>query len=185
MARSVEFVGIQRTRGVLRDMMGRFATQETFMVDRMIPLLEQNEAEIYDSWGGRYDSSYSGRSTGFKYGQPPGATRASLTNSGAQGAIRRAHAHSLEFGTNIFYALFQRKLGGPSGKPRGRTRIGPSLILGLEPQNAAYILAAVDEYLFSGYTDADEEAYAAQGAMTSVGSGAMTGAVRAKMMGVA
>ena len=38
-----------------------------------------------------------------------GATRASLTESGANGAIRERHGESSEFGTSIPYAIYEHK----------------------------------------------------------------------------
>lgn len=114
----VELLGAPKIIEDLDVMAGRLASAGE-MLTAEFSVLEQAEATLFDSYGGEYVAS--------------GATRDSLTQPSANGAIRRIHGNEIEFGTSIWYAHFQRTIGGPSGKPRGRKREGPSKILKLTP----------------------------------------------------
>lgn len=80
-----------------------------------------------------------------------GATRASLTQPDAAGAIREIHGFEARFGTSIWWAKFLRKIDGKSGKPRGRKRVGPNLVLKTtRAQRAAAVRVIAREILLGG-----------------------------------
>jgi hypothetical protein len=112
----IEVVGVAKVRQDLAGIAERMLAPGEVLALEM-KVLEESERSLFEGYGGEYVQS--------------GATLASLTQSGAEGAIRRVHANSIEFGSSIWYAKFQREIGGPSGKPRGRKRVGPSKILKL------------------------------------------------------
>lgn len=62
-------------------------------------------------------------------------------------SIREIHGATASFGTRVWYAKFLRKQGGPSGKPRGRKREGPNLVLRLTNADKAAALKAYARYL--------------------------------------
>jgi hypothetical protein len=128
----VEVVGAGKIRNDLMGIADRLLTPGAAL-EVEFQVLEQAEQLLFDSYGGKYVQT--------------GATKASLTQSEANGAIRRIHADGIEFGTSIWYAKFQRTIGGPSGKPRGRKRVGPSKILkltpGLRQQAAEAVMARI------------------------------------------
>lgn len=118
----VELVGAEKVHADLARIAERMALPGPTLELEM-RVLEQTEATLFAGYGGKYVQT--------------GATLASLTQSSAEGAIRRIHGASIEFGTSIWYAKFQREIGGPSGKPRGRKRVGPSKILKLTDADRA------------------------------------------------
>lgn len=79
-----------------------------------------------------------------------GRTRTSLTEPDGAGAIREIHGVEARFGTSIWYAKFLRKIGGPSGKPRGRKREGPNLVLKLTLTDRRAAIEAIGEYVVRG-----------------------------------
>lgn len=113
-----ELVGARKVGNDLRLLADRMSAPVLGM-NREFEILEEAEKALFASYGGKYHET--------------GALEASLTQSEANGAIRRWHGNSIEFGTSIWYAMFQRTIGGPSGKPRGRVRTGPSKILKFTP----------------------------------------------------
>lgn len=92
--------------------------------EEMVPALEKAELRLFDSYQGKYVLT--------------GATKESLTQSDANGAIRAAHGERFVFGTSIWYAKFQGTTGVGSHGP-------PSAILAVPPgagERAAKIGAA-------------------------------------------
>ena len=115
MTEALELVGRRKVSNDLRALALRLGEPEVAL-EMEFEVLEEAEKGVFASFS---EPSY----------VKTGATEASLTQSDASGAIRRIHGFSVEFGTSIWYAKFLRKIGGPSGKPRGRKRVGPSLVL--------------------------------------------------------
>src|SRR5579875_488560 len=109
----VQVDGLHETSARLRGFARRMVLPQPAL-EAAIRLLGESESQIFDAWGGEFVRT--------------GATRASLT-SDAAGAVRRSRGQTLEFGTSIWYARFQRRIDGPSGRPRGRKRVGRSLIV--------------------------------------------------------
>lgn len=75
---------------------------------KQIRVLEEREATMFG--GGKYVDT--------------GALRNSLTMSGAPGAVREVKAHSLRFGTSIWYAKYQVRNPGPQTASGGLARKG-------------------------------------------------------------
>lgn len=135
MAATTELIGVGKIRNDLRTLMERLATPEAMMAQQ-IEILEESERAIFEAHGGRYVQT--------------GALRDSLTQSSADNAIRRQLGGTLEFGTGVWYAKFQRNIGGPSGKPRGRKRVGPNQVLRLTPAVRREAVARIRERLYEG-----------------------------------
>jgi hypothetical protein len=91
-------------------------------------ILEQGEQRQFDRLHGKYVRT--------------GATRASLTQPSANGAIRQAHADELVFGTNVWYAKFLRK------KKK-------SAVLVLLPKERKQVTQTMLDYITSGGPHAD------------------------------
>lgn len=130
MAEWVELVGAGKIRNDLRMLSERLLAPEQALETEM-EILEEVESSVFDGFGGKYVDS--------------GRLKASLTERNARDAIRRVLGNTLEFGTRTWYARFQTKIGGPSGKPRGRKRPLPILVLKLTPalrQAASRAIAA-------------------------------------------
>lgn len=125
----LELLGAGEVSANLRALAERVGTPEVAL-ELEFEVLEAEEKAVFDSFG---TPSY----------VQTGATMESLTQPDAAGAIRRIHGSELEFGTSVWYAKFQRKIGGPSGKPRGRKRVGPSLILKFTPEARVAAIEAV------------------------------------------
>jgi hypothetical protein len=89
-------------------------------------ILEQGEQRQFDRLHGKYVRT--------------GATRASLTQPSANGAIRQAHADELVFGTNVWYAKFLRK------KKK-------SAVLVLLPKERKQVTQTMLDHITSGHAD--------------------------------
>jgi len=89
-------------------------------------LLEETEAAIFAAHGGKYVET--------------GATKASLTQPEANGAIREVHETGLAFGTSVWYARFP----GTTGKGR---HAAPSAILNLEPETVDRVAERMIAYV--------------------------------------
>jgi hypothetical protein len=99
-------------------------------------VLEEGERQLFSRLSPRFEDT--------------GATKASLTQPSAEGAIREIHGMTLRFGTSIWYAKFLRKIDGPGRKPRGRKRVGPSLVLKLKASDRRAALEMVGRYVMRG-----------------------------------
>jgi hypothetical protein len=77
-------------------------------------------------------------------------TRTSLTDSSSSDAIREIHGMEGRFGTKVWYAKWLRQIDGPSGKPRGRKRVGPNLVLGITQADQRKALTVLGEFLMRG-----------------------------------
>lgn len=91
----------------------RMANPEEMFVE-LFKLLELSELALFHRLAPRFDRT--------------GAVMASLTADGL-GAIREIHGAEAKFGTSIYYARWLKKIDGPSGKPKGRKRVGKNLVL--------------------------------------------------------
>lgn len=101
-----------------------------------VAILEQGERDLFGMYHGKY--------------QDTGALMASLTQTEANGAIRRWHGPVLEFGTSIWYGRFQTRIGEPSGKPRGRKRPLPVKVLQITPAMRRSAVELVRRYMYEG-----------------------------------
>ena len=133
MAAVTEMVGVGKISRDLRVIRDRLASLEA-RLPLEFNVLEQMERDLFGRFMGKYQNT--------------GALMASLTQGNAEGAIRRIHGAELEFGTSIWYARFQTRIGGPSGKPRGRLRPLPVRVLKLTPQARASASELVMRYVF-------------------------------------
>jgi hypothetical protein len=135
MAESTVLYGQEKVARDLALIRERLAT----MAERLpleVQVIEQGERDLFGSLMGKYQNT--------------GTLMASLTQSGADGAIRRYHGNVLEFGTSIWYGRFQTRIGPPSGKPRGRKRPLPVKVLKLTPAMRASAAEMVLGHLFEG-----------------------------------
>lgn len=135
MAKTVEFLGgskILRDLAILRE---RYMSPGVAL-EMEFDVLEAAEQELFDSYGGEYIRT--------------GRLIESLTQRNARDAIREMHGPAIEFGTRTWYAVFQRTIGGPSGKPRGRKRIPPSKVLKLDEKSRQAALESLHEYIIGG-----------------------------------
>lgn len=139
----LELLGSRKIRNDLRRISEALLVGPEEAMEAEVEVLEQAEASLFSAFS---DPTY----------VRTGDLRASLTQSSAKGAIRRMHwggrysktLPGLEFGTSIWYAKFQRKIGGPSGKPRGRVRMGKILVLRLTPATRRAAVELVRERVF-------------------------------------
>ena len=139
----LELIGSRKIRNDLRLISERLITGPEVAMEAEIAVLEQAEASLFATFT---DPTY----------RRTDDLMNSLTQSNAAGAIRRAHwggryaktLPGLEFGTSIWYAKFQRKIGGPSGKPRGRVRVGPNKVLRFTPATRRAAVELVREHVF-------------------------------------
>lgn len=137
----LELVGSRKIRNDLRLISEALLTPEVAL-EAEFDVLEQSEETLFASFG---DPTY----------VRTGDLKASLTQRNAAGAIRNAHfggrysvtIPGIEFGTSIWYAKFQRRIGGPSGKPRGRKRYGRNLVLRITPASRRAAVALVREHI--------------------------------------
>lgn len=174
----VELVGADRVQAVFRDLQGRFVSQTKWLAETAMPVLQAGEESIFDSWAPRFDSSLTGsNSSGLQYGtQQRGQLRASLTDAASPGTwesfgpVRWVGDHALIFGTSIFYARFQRAIGGPSGKPRGRVRTGPSLVLATTPEELEAILNLAAGYFWGPLVELEGGEQEMAGPLTYAGA---------------
>lgn len=112
-------IGAQKVRNDLREIQLMLLSPDK-VLELEFDILEQAEKDLFEQF---VDPTY----------YLSGKLEASLTQRDANGAIRRLHGFAVEFGTSIWYGKFQRTIDGPSGKPRGRRRVGPSKVLKLTP----------------------------------------------------
>jgi hypothetical protein len=91
--------------------------------DEVMSVLERSEERLFDAWNGRYVDT--------------GATKASLTQPDADGAIREAHAQSAEFGTSIPYTVYLREHGR-------------SAVMRFDEADQAEVSAVVLRYIMEG-----------------------------------
>jgi hypothetical protein len=94
-----------------------------------IDAFERGEATLFESYGGKYVET--------------GDLRASLTNSGAAGAVRLLTPEEFTFGTSVWYAIFQGTTG-PGNKK------APSAILEPTALEAAAAAFGLKEYVLKG-----------------------------------
>lgn len=137
MAATTELIGagkVSRDLMLLRDRLANMSFGEALQAE--VSILEQSERDLFNSFMGKY--------------QLTGDLMASLTQSSANGAIRRWHGPVLEFGTSIFYARFQTRIGPPSGKPRGRKRPLPVKVLKFTPAMRRSAAELVRRRLYEG-----------------------------------
>lgn len=122
-AETIELIGAEKAQRDFDQVMKRMLNHRTGM-RRTIPLLQANESAIFASHGGKYVKT--------------GALRASLTEPKGAGAVRRPARQSLNFGTSIYYARFQREHVGPKTDKGGMKRSGRNVVMDIpEPvQNA-------------------------------------------------
>jgi hypothetical protein len=121
----VELVGAHGTMSHLREIAGRARDPEAAL-RRVFPIFERAEAELFESLGGKYVRT--------------GATRKSLTEPTAKGAVREVHGTEFVFGSKVWYAKFQGTTGPGSHRP-------PSAILKLTPEMAREASEAVLAYV--------------------------------------
>lgn len=86
--------GVDATSEDLAGVARRLVNAEPAFVD-VARILERGEQRLFKRLRGKYVDT--------------GATRASLTQPDANGAIRQAHGDELVFGTSIWYARFLRR----------------------------------------------------------------------------
>lgn len=133
---AVQIEGLSNVQLKLRGFARRMVLPEPAL-EAAVKIIEAGEEELFAKLGGKFIRT--------------GALRASLTQSDARGAIRRSHGEYIEVGSSIWYAHFQKKIGGPSGKPRGRKRVGKtSLVLKVSKVNRALVRQVVLDYLLAG-----------------------------------
>lgn len=146
---ALELIGAGKVRNDLRLLIERLENPGA-VLEAEFDVLEQAEEAIFEGWAPSFDNT--------------GASKASLTQRDATGAIRRIHGSGIEFGTSIWYVKFQRRIAGargdldhplgtggqPSGKPRGRKRTGKNLLLKLTPEARRAAAAIVRERLLEG-----------------------------------
>lgn len=89
-------------------------------------MLEEGEKRLFKRYGGKYVDT--------------GALMESLTQPTANDAIREAHADELVFGTNVWYAVFQKEKGGKK-----------SAVLKLQPTERKKIPVTLLEYITAGF----------------------------------
>jgi hypothetical protein len=130
----LEVVGADRAARMVRDVAKRAGMPAPGMVE-MVPELEAAELELFEGYGGKYVLT--------------GATKASLTQSDANGAIREAHGIDFIFGTSIWYAKFQGTTVGPSGVDHHG---GPSAILAVPPGATELSSKIGCRYVINGFT---------------------------------
>jgi hypothetical protein len=132
----VEVEGLDKAQLKLRGFARRMVLPQPAL-EAGVKVIEAGEEDLFTGFGGKFIRT--------------GALRESLTQSDARGAIRRAHGEAIEFGSSIWYAHFQKKIGGPSGKPRGRKRVGKtSLVLKVSKANRALVRQVVLDYFLAG-----------------------------------
>jgi hypothetical protein len=111
---SIELVGAEKAQHDFDQVMRRMLNHRTGM-RRTIPLLEEAERATFAELGGRYVKT--------------GATKRSLTEARAEGAVRRPSAHALAFGTKVWYARFLTEEIGPPTAGGGMKRNPPSAVI--------------------------------------------------------
>ena len=121
----VELVGAHGTMSELRKIAQRARDPEAALRE-VFPIFERHERELIDSYGGKYVRT--------------GATKRSLTEPTAKGAVRRVSGSTFTFGSTIWYAKFQ----GTTGKGEHHD---PSAILKLTPEMAREASRAVLRYV--------------------------------------
>ena len=97
--------------------------------EALIGPLEQEERSVFERYAGRYVQT--------------GALKASLTSSGADGAVRRLTPAGLTFGSSIFYGRFQGTQGPGDHEP-------PSAILRATGAEGALAAKTLAEYVMHG-----------------------------------
>lgn len=128
---SVQLVGGQRAIDDLEGISERFEDAEPAF-EQVIPILEAGEERHFATLRGRYVDT--------------GALKASLTRSGAAGAIRDTSDDELVFGTSIPYARYLR--GGRSNR-RGTKK---SAVLVLKPPERKKASETILDYVVEGRT---------------------------------
>lgn len=118
----IQPLGTEKTSSDLAGVAHRLQNAEPAYL-QVARILERGEQRLFTRLRGKYVDT--------------GATRASLTQPHANGAIRRAHADELVFGSSIWYAKFLRK-----GKK--------SAVLVLQPTERKAITQTVLDYVTSG-----------------------------------
>ena len=121
----VELVGANGTMSKLREVASRAHDPEAALRE-IFPIFERHERELIDSYGGKYVRT--------------GATKRSLTEPTAKGAVREVSGATFKFGSRIWYAKFQ----GTTGKGNHHA---PSAILKLTPEMAQEASRAVLRYV--------------------------------------
>ena len=92
-------------------------------------MMEEHERTVFESYGGKYVRT--------------GATRASLTDSAASGAIRHLERTGLEFGSSVWWARFQGTTGPHKHGP-------PSAILRPTEAEAHEVATSLLRYILHG-----------------------------------
>jgi hypothetical protein len=90
----IQALGTEETEADLAGVSRRMANAAPAFAESA-RILERGEQRVFDRLHGKYVRT--------------GATKASLTQPAANGAIREVHADALIFGTSIWYARFLRK----------------------------------------------------------------------------
>jgi hypothetical protein len=125
----IQAIGVEQTSRDLEGVTHRMVNAEPAFVE-VERILERGEHRLFDRAHGRYVDT--------------GATRESLTQPEANGAIREAHGDQLIFGTRIWYAKFLRKPG------RGRSGKTKSAILVLAPTERKQARETILDYIRGG-----------------------------------
>jgi hypothetical protein len=125
----IQAIGVEQASRDLEGIAHRMVNAEPAFVE-VERILERGEKRLFDRARGRYVRT--------------GATRASLTQPEANGAIREAHGDQLVFGTRIWYAKFLRK---PGSRRSGKTK---SAILVLAPTERKRARETILEYIRGG-----------------------------------
>ena len=128
----VELVGATKIRRDLAAISERLRAPGQVLETEM-RVLEQAEQLVFDGLAPKYVKT--------------DRLRTSLTSPDGRDTVRRVLGNAIEFGTKVWYARFQRTIGPPSGKPRGRKRVGPSKVLKLSAklrrEAAALVIARI------------------------------------------
>lgn len=141
MPAAVETTGLNDARLKMRGFARRMVLPQPAL-DAAMHVLEEGEKALFESFDGKYVDT--------------GALEASLTQATANGAIRRAHGLTVEFGTSLWYARFQKRIGPPSGKPRGRKREGRSKIVKASTAERVVVRQLVLDYVMEGGSILDQ-----------------------------
>lgn len=132
---AIRMIGLPEAKELLEGISARLA-DPTPLLEATMQVLELGEVNLFERLAPHFMQT--------------GATRASLTQPDALGAIREIHGMEAKFGTSIWYAGFLRKVDGPSGKPRGRKRVGGSLVLKTRASDRHAALAEYGSYILRG-----------------------------------
>ncbi len=125
-------IGGEEAVAMLGGLAERMANPEEIFVG-LFKVLELAELTLFHRLAPRFDLT--------------GATMLSLTEADGMGAIREIHGAQAKFGTSVWYAKFLRRIDGPSGKPKGRKRVGKNLVLKITKGDRQAALRTYARYL--------------------------------------